>query len=94
MRLSINVFSNRLEGQILNRKSALMRFFATRIPWAGKIGGAVVEQGLFAGTNFIIDIFLARLMAPEAFGAYVVVDTWFLLSKICTRLFLPSPSRF
>ena len=91
MRLSINVFSSRLEGQILNRKSALMRFFATHIPWAGKIGGAVVEQGLFAGTNFIIDIFLARLMAPEAFGAYVVVDTWFLLCQNLHEAFLTEP---
>lgn len=49
--------------------------------WVKKISGAVVDQGLFAGSNFLINILLARWMPPEVYGVFVVAYTWFLLAQ-------------
>lgn len=49
--------------------------------WAKKISGAVVDQALFAGSNFIINILLARWLSPEVYGVFVVAYTWFLLAQ-------------
>lgn len=43
-------------------------------------GGAwsVADQGLFAGSNFLVSVLLARWLSPEAYGAYTVAFTAFL----------------
>ncbi|CAN5496664.1 hypothetical protein BH23BAC4_BH23BAC4_05980 [soil metagenome] len=40
---------------------------------------AVLDQGLFAGSNFIINVLLARWLVPDDFGAFTVAYTVFLL---------------
>lgn len=40
--------------------------------WAGKGSGAVLDQGLFSGANFLVNILLARWLAPEEYGAFAV----------------------
>jgi len=47
--------------------------------WIQKGGFAVADQALFAGTNFVANILLARWMAPEAYGAFVTTYAIFLL---------------
>jgi len=42
------------------------------IPWAMKGGLAVLDQGVFAGSNFAISILLARWLSPEQYGMYAV----------------------
>ena len=39
----------------------------------------LADQGLFAGANFTVNVLLARWLAPEAYGAYTVAYTVFLL---------------
>lgn len=47
--------------------------------WLKKGGFAVLDQGLFAGTNFLVNILLARWLSPEEYGAFAVTYSIFLL---------------
>jgi O-antigen/teichoic acid export membrane protein len=42
------------------------------VPWAMKGGLALVDQGVFAGSNFVMSILLARWLSPEQYGMYAV----------------------
>ena len=48
------------------------------IPWAMKGGLALLDQGVFAGTNFVISILLARWLSAEQYGTYAVAFAVFL----------------
>lgn len=47
--------------------------------WAQKGGWAVTDQALFAGTNFLAGLLLARWLAPEGYGAFSTAYSVFLL---------------
>jgi O-antigen/teichoic acid export membrane protein len=47
--------------------------------WLTKGAGAILDQGLFAGTNFVVSILLARWLTAHAFGVFSVVYSVFLL---------------
>jgi len=47
--------------------------------WFGKGFFAVLDQGLFSGTNFIVNILLARWLEPAQYGAFAVAYSVFLL---------------
>ena len=49
------------------------------IPWLQKGSFAILDQGLFAGTNFLINIFLARWLEPAQYGAFATAYSIFLL---------------
>jgi O-antigen/teichoic acid export membrane protein len=42
------------------------------IPWAMKGGLALLDQGVFAGSNFVMSVLLARWLSPEQYGMYAV----------------------
>jgi len=48
------------------------------IPWAMKGGLALVDQGVFAGSNFVISILLARWLSAAEYGTYAVGFAVFL----------------
>ncbi len=48
------------------------------IPWAMKGGLAILDQGIFTGSNFVISILLARWLSPEQYGSYAVAFAVFL----------------
>jgi O-antigen/teichoic acid export membrane protein len=48
------------------------------IPWAMKGGLALLDQGIFAGSNFVISILLARWLSAEQYGTYAVAFAVFL----------------
>lgn len=48
------------------------------IPWAMKGGLAILDQGVFSGSNFVISILLARWMSAEEYGTYAVAFAVFL----------------
>ncbi len=60
-------------------------FIADLIQRYGKLGGklglAIFDQGLFAGSNFLVNVFLARWMMPSEYGAYAVSFAWFLIAQ-------------
>src|SRR5215211_6550801 len=55
--------------------------------WLGKGLWAVVDQALFASSNFVLSILLARWLIPSEYGAYTVAYTTFwVLSAVHTGL--------
>jgi O-antigen/teichoic acid export membrane protein len=48
------------------------------IPWALKGGLALLDQGIFAGSNFVISILLARWLSAEQYGTFAVAFAVFL----------------
>ncbi|MEM0963814.1 MAG: glycosyltransferase, partial [Bacteroidota bacterium] len=47
--------------------------------WLSKGSWTVLDQALFAGANFLINVLLARTLSPEAYGAFAVAFVVFLL---------------
>ena len=47
--------------------------------WASKGFWAVIDQALFAGTNFLVGVLLARWLDPASFGAFSTAYSVFLL---------------
>jgi len=47
--------------------------------WVKRGGFAVLDQGLFASANFLMNILLARWLPPEQYGAFAVAYSVFLL---------------
>ena len=41
---------------------------------------SVLDQGLFAGANFLVNVLLARWLTPDAYGAFTVAFVVFLLA--------------
>jgi O-antigen/teichoic acid export membrane protein len=48
------------------------------LPWATKGGLAFLDQGVFAGSNFVMSILLARWLSAEQYGTYAVGFAVFL----------------
>ncbi|MCA9881504.1 MAG: hypothetical protein KC546_10825 [Anaerolineae bacterium] len=59
--------------------SLLQRLVTKYGTWTTRISGALVDQALFAGSNFVINIALGNWMQGDEYGAFVVVYSWFLL---------------
>ncbi|MGI9174960.1 MAG: lipopolysaccharide biosynthesis protein [Rhodothermales bacterium] len=49
------------------------------MPWLKKGTWTILDQGLFAGSNFALNILLARWMLPEEYGAFTVAFSVFML---------------
>jgi O-antigen/teichoic acid export membrane protein len=54
-------------------------FSSEALLWAGRGFWAVADQALFAGTNFLVSILLARWLEPAAYGAFATAYAVFLL---------------
>lgn len=59
--------------------------------WARKGAWSILDQGLFAGANFVVNVLLARWLTPEAYGAYTVAFTVFLLFSTVHQGLLTEP---
>lgn len=59
--------------------------------WASKGFFAILDQGIFAGTNFIANILLARWLTPEGYGAFTVVYSIFWLALTAYTALLIEP---
>lgn len=75
------------------RVSPFSRRFMTQkfLPWAGKGGLALLDFGLYSGSNFLLGILLARWMAPEQYGAYALVFSIFILVTFLYQALLLEP---
>ena len=56
------------------------------IPWAIKGALAILDQALFAGTNFLVNILLGRWLTPAQYGAFAVVYSFFFLFSSGTEI--------
>lgn len=61
------------------------------LTWLGKGTWAVADQGLFAVSNFILNIGLARSLAPREYGAFTLGYTVFLLFSTGHTALLSEP---
>jgi O-antigen/teichoic acid export membrane protein len=71
----------------------LSRRFITEkfLPWVTKGGLALLDFGLYSGSNFLLGILLARWMAPEQYGAYALVFSIFILVTFLYQALLLEP---
>ena len=73
-----------------------------RRAWLGRASWALLDQGLFSASNFLLQIFLARYLigGESAYGAFSVAFTWFLLvgtfhtSLLVEPMLVFGPSKF
>jgi len=54
-------------------------FLVALSSWLQKGSWSVLDQGLFAMSNFAVNVLLARWLTPEAYGAFTVAFIIFLL---------------
>jgi hypothetical protein len=83
--------SSLLMSETLNRCGATaIRSPGVEVPigrwmlWAKKAGLAVLDQGLFTGSHFIINVLLARWLEPAQYGAFAVRTRCFCSSAPST----------
>ena len=76
-----------------DRVPVLSRRFITEkfLPWAAKGGLALLDFGLYSGSNFLLGILLARWMVPEQYGAYALVFSIFILITFLYQALLLEP---
>ena len=63
------------------------------LTWVHKSFLAVVDQGLMSSSNFLVAVVLARWLAPEQFGSYVLSSALFLLVSLLQQSLLLEPQR-
>jgi O-antigen/teichoic acid export membrane protein len=61
------------------------------IPWVMKGGLAILDQGIFTGSNFVIGVMLARWLSPEEYGTYAVAFAVLLLLLMVHQALLLEP---
>ena len=55
--------------------------------WVIKGGWAILDQGLFSGANFLVNILLARWLPPKEYGAFAVaLSVYYLLLNFHTAV--------
>ena len=61
------------------------------LSWTTKGGLAIADQGLFAGSNFLLNVLLARWLAPADYGAFALAYSVFLLFGVFHTAILTEP---
>ncbi|MGO8772981.1 MAG: lipopolysaccharide biosynthesis protein [Terracidiphilus sp.] len=61
------------------------------MPWVGKGSLAILDQGLFASSNFMLNVLLARWLAPSDYGAFALAYSVFLLLLVLHNSLLTGP---
>ena len=64
---------------------------AASLRWAGRGMWAVMDQGLFATSNFAVGILLARWLSPPEYGAFTLAFSLFLLFGTLHTALLTEP---
>jgi O-antigen/teichoic acid export membrane protein len=59
-------------------REKLIDNFAYLKRWGLKGGLAIIDQGLFSGSNFVLNILLARWLSPSAYGAFSIAFAAYL----------------
>jgi len=79
------------ELEILSRRKQLRASLTAWLPWVGKGSLAILDQGLFASSNFLLNVLLARWLAPADYGAFALAYSVFLLLGILHTALLTEP---
>lgn len=68
--------------------------------WTARGASSVLQQGLFAGAHFVMNVLLARWLAPSAYGAFALAYAVFLLllmsysASFCEPIMVYGSSRY
>jgi len=76
-------------GRILGIDAGMVRH--KLIPWASKGSLAIVDQGLISGSNFLVNILLARWLGAEQYGAYAIAFGVFVLLSLVYQSLVLEP---
>jgi len=81
------------ESATAERISLFSRDFIFKkfVPWVTKGGLAILDYGLFSGSNFLLGVLLARWMAPEQYGAYALAFSIFILVTFLYQALILEP---
>ena len=71
-----------------DRLSATLK---TWLPWVGKGTLAITDQGLFASSNFLLNVLLARWLAPAEYGIFALAYSVLVLFLVFHTALLTSP---
>jgi O-antigen/teichoic acid export membrane protein len=63
----------------------------SRLPWLAKGSLAIADQGVFAGSNFLLNVLLVRWLTPADYGAFALAYSVFLLLLIVHNALLTAP---
>jgi O-antigen/teichoic acid export membrane protein len=58
--------------RVLQARPMPVNGLRVRLAWMGKGGMALADQGLVATSGFLVNVLLARSLAPEQYGAYAL----------------------
>lgn len=85
--------AERLAGKTVAAPSqtGLRRTLARTLPWLLKGGLAILDQGLFAGTNFLANILLARWLSADQYGAFALAYAAFLFCGLFHSALITEP---
>ncbi len=61
------------------------------VSWTTKGSLAIADQGLFAGSNFLLNVLLARWLDPADYGAFALAYSLFLLLGVFHTAILTEP---
>lgn len=78
-------------GAVSTSTVASAPLFARRLRWAGRGAWAIADQGLFAVSNFAMNILLARWLTPTEYGAFAIAYSVFLLFGTLHTALLTEP---
>jgi O-antigen/teichoic acid export membrane protein len=79
------------ELELLPGREPLRASLKGWLPWVGKGSLAILDQGLFAGSNFLLNVLLARWLAPADYGAFALAFSVFLLLGILHSALVSAP---
>jgi len=81
-----------LKASDIPERRTLRQTLARWWPWLRKGGFAILDQGLFAGTNFVVSVLLVRWLSESAYGAYASAYALFLLISNFYNVFIFEPT--
>jgi O-antigen/teichoic acid export membrane protein len=77
--------------EILSGREQLRASVKRSLPWVGKGSLAILDQGLFASSNFLLNVLLARWLAPDDYGAFALAYSVFLLLLVFHNAMFTEP---
>ncbi|MEM4202805.1 MAG: hypothetical protein QXS54_01920 [Candidatus Methanomethylicaceae archaeon] len=81
------VFGTTISHIIYNTRNALSQERIKIYRWIRKGTWSVVDQALFSGSNFLVNVLLARWLLPEEYGAFAVaLSVFYLLAGFHTAV--------
>jgi O-antigen/teichoic acid export membrane protein len=79
------------ELEIPPRREQLLSSIKGSLPWVSKGALAILDQGLFAISSFVLNVLLARCLAPAEYGAFAMAYSVFLLLLVFHSAILTGP---